>query len=637
MKQVPLVSQISTRPFCNLTPLKPEAFVTKEGFWGKRRRALGQTILPMQLQKIQETGRIENFLRAAGKSQAHFKGFYFNDSDLYKWLEAASWTMQFDPSPALSEKIDQAITVIEEAQQPDGYLNTYFMFEREKDRWTNLRDLHELYCAGHLFEAAAAHTHVTRSQRLLKIALKLAEHIRKTFNPQARFGTPGHPEIELALVSLAEASGVAEYIQTAQFLLDQRGKGLIGGSPYHQDHVPLCQMESFQGHAVRAMYLCSGATDIFQYSGDLSLKIALERLWEHMVNAQLYVSGGIGSRYQGEAFGNDYELPNERAYTETCAAIGNVMWNQRMLQIEGSARYADLLEWSLFNAVLPGISLDSKEYFYVNPLANDGNHRRQEWFDCACCPPNVARLFASLPKYLFSVSSEVISHSTPILQVWLHSYAQGTLTLPCQAHQQIKIEMITEYPWQNDVELEFRESIEQAFTLKLRIPTWCSSPEVWINGLTVDQNLLINGYLTLHRTWMRGDTIRMRLPMSVQRMQSHPNVLENEGRIALTQGPLLFCLEQEDNPGIDLRRVVIDPRSPINSRFDPNKLGGVTVLEFNAAVESLDPRWKNSLYQPYQKEVGQRENVPVLAIPYFAWANRSPGPMQVWIKTSASG
>ncbi|HJQ29854.1 MAG TPA: beta-L-arabinofuranosidase domain-containing protein, partial [Rubrobacter sp.] len=410
----PVVVDTSRSSYARLRPLPLTDVQLSDHFWEPRRRVNREKTLPSQFEHIEETGRLDNFRRASGKIEAPFRGLYFNDSDVYKWLEAASWSLARDPDSELARMVDAAITEVEDAQQPDGYLNTYFTFERASERWTDF-DLHEMYCAGHLFQAAVAHFYATGSERLLRVAVRFADHICDVFGPEEqgkRLAVDGHEEIEMALVELFRATGNRRYLEQAKFFIDARGRGTLGDPygrfdpSYSQDHKPLREQDEVVGHAVRALYLYSGAADVYAEIGDAALLAALERLWHNMTTRRMYVTGGLGSRYEGEAFGGDYELPNERAYTETCAAIGSAMWNWRMLMLGGDARYADLIEHTLYNAVLPGISLDGGHYFYQNPLAADGTHRRRPWFGCACCPPNVARLLASLPGYFYGASRD---------------------------------------------------------------------------------------------------------------------------------------------------------------------------------------------------------------------------------------
>jgi DUF1680 family protein len=454
-----------------LKPVPLDAVRLDDEFWAPRRRINREQTLPSQFQHCETTGRIDNLRRAAGKMEGNFEGIYFNDSDVWKWIEAAAWTLAadrsvderdvddselFDNSESvdnreLLEMLHIAVREAAAAQTPEGYLNSYFMRERASERWTNLRDMHELYCAGHFIQGAVAHYRGTADEMLLNVARRLADHIMDVFGEEEgqKRMTDGHEEIEMALVELARATGETKYLRQAQFFLDVRGHGTIGGSAYHQDHIPFRDLTRMEGHAVRALYLNCGAADILAENGDQTLRPALDRLWHNAAHRQMYVSGGLGSRYEGEAFGKDYELPNERAYTETCAAIGSVMWNWRMLMFEGDARYTDMLETALYNAVMCGLSLDGQMYFYQNPLADDGTHRRQEWFGCACCPPNVARLLAQLPR-LSSTAHRVKVHGfISMLRVGADALAAtpgNPTSLTLRQH--------TRYPWDGDVRIE---------------------------------------------------------------------------------------------------------------------------------------------------------------------------------------
>jgi len=597
-----------------------------DDFWAPRLHLNREVTLPLQYRYLEETGRLDNFRRAAGQATGDFQGYYFNDSDVYKWLEAAAWTLATTPDPALTQMVDAAIRVIADAQQPDGYLNSYFIGERAHERWTNLKDKHELYCAGHLFQAAVAHHRATGSEQLLNIARRFADLIVATFGPEAagkRPGTCGHPEVEMALIELARETGEARYREQAQYFIDVRGRGLIGGRPYHQDHQPFREMERMTGHAVRAAYLNSGAADLYAETGDPALHQALDRLWQNMTTRQMYISGGIGSRHEGEAFGNDYELPNERAYAETCAAIASIFWAWRMLQLDGDARYADVMELTLYNGFLAGLSLDGRACFYENPLADDGSHRRQEWFECACCPPNIARLLASLPGYFYSVADAGI---------WVHLYATGKAHLTLPDGRTVDLSQQTLYPWHGAINLQVDGSGE--FSLWLRLPAWCESgATLEINQQPFTGTLTPGTYLPIHRTWQPGDQVRLHLPLPVRRVECHPYVQENRGRVALMRGPILYCVEQVDLPGADLRDLVLPADGGIATRFRPALLGGVMTLTGPAMVVPPDTGWSDHLYRTAPPQPPAVSGRPVLltAIPYYAWANRDPGPMQVWL------
>jgi DUF1680 family protein len=626
----PPIVDTSRSPHVRLRPLPLDAVDLADDFWEPRRRINWEVTLPSQYRHLEDTGRLDNFRRASGKIGGEYQGIYFNDSDVYKWLEAAAWTLADRSDSELERMVDAAITEVEDAQRPDGYLNTYFTFEKATQRWTDF-DLHEMYCAGHLFQAAVAHYRATGSERLLRVATRFADHICDTFGPEEgkRHAVDGHEEVEMALVELFRVTTERRYLKGAQYFIDARGHGMLGcpyglhDPSYSQDHKPLRDQTEVVGHAVRALYLYSGAADVYAETGEPDLLRALERLWQNMTTRRMYVTGGLGSRYEGEAFGNDFELPNERAYTETCAAIASVMWNWRMLALGGEARYADLLEHTLYNAVLPGLSLDGQHYFYQNPLADDGFHRRQPWFGCACCPPNVARLLASLPGYFYSTSAGAI---------WVHFYAEGAATIELDENRTIRLNQRTRYPWDGRVEITVEA--EGEFTVMLRIPAWCEEgTQIRVNGESVDAGISPGSYANLRRTWRPGDTINMYLPMPVRRVECHPYVAENAGRIALMRGPLLYCAEQTDNPGVDLRDLVLDD-ALFSVRFDPELLGGVTVLQAEAQSVAPDDGWEEHLYRTVHPHEGnaQTRATMITAVPYYAWANREAGAMRVWFK-----
>ncbi len=626
MNPMAVVVDTSRSPYARLRPVPLTAVTLTDPFWAPRRNLNRQVTLPTQYRLLEETGRLDNFRRAAGQTDLPFQGHCYNDSDVYKWLEAVAWTLATGPDPHLSDMADTAIGLIAAAQQPDGYLNTYFARERAAERWTNLRDMHELYCAGHLIQAAVAHHRATGNDRLLQIARRLADHLCNLF--AQRPATPGHPEIEMALVELSRETGEMKYRRQAQQFLDHRGRGLISGREYYQDHRPFREMERLVGHAVRALYLCAGATDLYAETGEPALRVALDRLWTHLTARQTYLSGGLGSRHEGEALGQDYELPNGRAYAETCAAIASVMWNWRLLMLEGQARYADAMETALYNAFLAGISLDGQAYFYDNPLADDGSHRRQPWFDCACCPPNIARLLASLPGYFYSLSSE---------GVWVHLYAENRAQMPWTDGRTICLAQHSRYPWDGAITIQVEG--EGVFSLFLRIPAWCEEgASLDLNGQPLPGPLTPGRYVEIRRDWRPGDAVHLELPMPVCRIECHPYVAENSGRVALKRGPLLYCVEGADHPGLDLRDLLLPAGESLAAEFHPELLGGVVALHGLARLVPPDDGWQGRLYRTVPSRSpgsspGYAHNVT--AIPYYAWANRQPGPMAVWLRSEA--
>lgn len=629
-----VITQTEKSPYARLRPFPLAAVTLTDAFWAPRRARNRTVTLPTQFALLQETGRLDNFRRAAGRPDIPFSGYCFNDSDVYKWLEAAAWTLADTPDPGLAAQVEQVITLIAAAQQADGYLNTYFMYEQAGERWANLRDMHELYCAGHLIQAAIAHRRSSGSERLLAIAVRLADHIATRFEPQGMAGAPGHEEIEMALVELYRETGDGRYLSLAQFFLDQRGHGLLGGRAYHQDHQPFRDLERLAGHAVRAVYLNAGAADLLLETGETALWESLTRLWGHMTTRQMYVSGGLGARHEGEAFGEDYELPNARAYAESCAAIGSILWQWRMLAYSGDARYADLLEWTLYNAALPGIGLDGRSYFYHNPLASEGQIQRQPWFACACCPPNIARLLAMLPGYVYSRTAT----GQATQDLWVHLYVASELRA-----DDTHLVQHTDYPWSDVVTMEMR--MNGRFALHVRLPAWAEAPRLTVNGTAVDSPLRPGQYTAVTRDWRAGDALELHLPMPVRYLAAHPRVANNLGKVAVRRGPLLYCLEQVDNPGVDIRDVALRPPPPATtvtplpatSLCSVQALAGARALRLPARHHPLSPTWAKTLYPPQPvvvDEIGQE--VWVTAVPYCAWGNRAAGAMRVWLPFAAA-
>ncbi|HEX2035419.1 MAG TPA: beta-L-arabinofuranosidase domain-containing protein [Chloroflexota bacterium] len=605
-------------PFARLRPLPLGAVRLEGGFWGPRLETTRTTTLRQQYEACENTGRIDNFRRAAGKKQVPFQGRYYNDSDVYKWLEAASYALAAGPDAALERTVEELGEEIAAAQGPDGYLNTYFTFERAAERWTDLPRMHELYCAGHFMQAAVAHHQVTGRTRLLDVATRLADHIARTFGPGIRPGTCGHEEIELAMVALYRETGQRLYLERAQFFLDQRGQQppVLGGSPYYQDHLPVRQQSEIVGHAVRATYLACGLADVYAETGEPALLGAAERLWQSAFTRKAYVTGALGARWEGEAFGSDFELPNERAYAETCAAIGGLMWNWRMLLISAEPRYADWMETALYNGILSGIGLNGTEYFYQNPLADRGEHRRRPWFGTACCPPNIARLLLGLPGYLYTTSPEGL---------WVHHYAAGTVRAGVGAAETVSLQVDTRYPWDGRIQLTIRElwggapeASPATWSLFLRLPGWCTSAALAVNGTPVADPALAGhprdgaAYVELRRPWREGDTVTLHLEMPVRLLAGDPRVEATAGHLALARGPLVYCVEAADNPGRDVWGMSVSSQTRMAPIDAPHLLGGIVALQ-------------------EERSGASGAEAPLSAIPYYAWANRTPGAMRVWL------
>ena len=614
------VVDTSQSPHAKLTQVSPASVSLSDPFWEPRMAMNRTNTLYGQYDQIEKTGRLDNFRRASGKrTDLDFQGIYFNDSDVYKWLEGAVWSLATHPDPELAKMAETAITEITAAQGADGYLDTYYMFDKAGERWSDLKEKHEMYCAGHFIQSAVANLRATGDDRLLHVAVKLADHICDTFGPDKRAGACGHQEIEMAMVELYRATGDERYLRQAEFFIDVRGRkpAVLGGSAYVQDHAPYASLDENVGHAVRMLYMNAGAADIVLETGDPALLAAQKRLWDDLTQRKMYITGGTGARHEGEAFGDAYELPS-RAYAETCASIALVMWAARLLALTADAKYADVLERALYNGVLSGLSLTGDSYFYENPLADRGKHRRSEWFGCACCPPNIARLLAELPGYAFSTSADGL---------YVNLYAAGTLETEVAGHL-ISMQTRTQYPWDGAVEMKLALGAPALFGLHLRIPDWCEGASLVVNGEPVG-NPAPGRYAEVSRTWSDGDTVALYLPMAVRAWEAHPHVESAIGRMAITRGPLVYCLEAADNPGIDVWDVIVPQDAKWEATFEADLLGGVVKLTTNALVQDVGS-WSGKLYaRPSGKLPGN--SAIVKAIPYYAWANREAGPMSVWV------
>jgi len=631
-----------------------------DSFFGKYQDLINDVVIPYQWEALNDrvegaepSYAIKNFRIAAGLEQGEFKGFVFQDSDLSKWLEAVGYSLSINPDPELKKTADQLIDLISKAQQPDGYLNTHFTVKEPDKKWTNLRDCHELYCAGHLIEAAVAYHNATGDTKILDVVCRLADHIDSTFGdePGKKRGYPGHEEIELALIKLYRLTGEQRYLDLGKFFIDERGKkplyfeleaearGKVDhfrmwdhmGASYFQSHLPVREQAKAVGHAVRAVYLYSGMADVALETDDRELFEACKTLWNNITSRQMYVTGAIGSMEFGEAFSFDYDLPNDTVYAETCAAIGLVFFAQRMLQWETDRAYSDVLELVLYNTVLSGISLDGKRFFYVNPLevwpeACDKNKTRshvkvsrQPWFGCACCPPNIARLLMSVGSYMYSAKDNNIN-------IHLYVNSQSVIELKDNA---VTISQSTDYPWDGNITIEVNPEHEARFAISLRIPGWCKNAQIAINGESYGlEQMHKSGYIKIERKWKNGDTIMLNLDMPIMRVKAHPNVRENIGKVAIKRGPLVYCAEAADN-GKDLHTIILTKESVFEDCFEKDLLGGACVITSN--VKRIDSKgWTGDLYSTDAKITSNPATIKL--IPYYLWANREPGEMIVWMR-----
>ncbi|PNR97926.1 glycoside hydrolase family 127 protein [Petrotoga olearia] len=607
-----------------LTPCSISSVKIK-GFINDYLETMLNVTIPSQYELLESTGRIDNFRITSGKKEGSFKGLVFNDSDVYKWLEAASYAWLFTNDDDLKEKIDNTIKEVKSAQEDDGYLNTYFMFERKKERWTDLATKHELYCVGHLIQAAIAHKRVTSEDTLFEVAVKFADLIVDTFGLDKKRGAPGHPEIEMALVELYRETKNQKYLNLAKYFLEERGNGYAStyrffNPEYYIDHKPFKELEEMTGHAVRMLYLCTGATDIYLETGDKEIFSTLEKLWDNLVTKKMYITGGAGSRYEGESFGEDYELPNRRAYTETCAAIASYMWNYRMFLATGDAKYADLMELVLYNGLLSGISIDGKNYFYVNPLEDRGEKRRQPWYECACCPPNIARTLTSFPGYIYATSDEGI---------YINFYENSQANINYKG-KEVKITQETDYPWNGKIKIILSTEIIEPFTLFLRIPSWANVADVTVDGEKLNKHLE-KGFLKIFKPWNVTHEIILNLPMDIKFVESHPFVRENLDKVALKRGPMVYCIEKADNKEGDVWNYRID----LNEKIEPEnyQINSKRVIKLKAKGYAEDLRnWEGRLYSRARRIKVGKKKIDVNLIPYFAWANREEGSMVVWIR-----
>jgi len=643
----------------------------QDDFWSDYTELVRKTVIPYQWEALNDrvegaepSYAIRNFRIAARLEQGEFGGFIFQDSDLAKWLEAVGYSLANVPDPDLERIADAAVELIVQAQQPSGYLNTYFTIKEPGRQWTNLKDAHELYCAGHMIEAAVAYYKGTGKRRLLDTVCRFADHIDSVFGtePGKLRGYCGHQEVELALVKLYEVTGEERYLKLSRYFIDERGskpsyfvdewerRGRTdhwsrGQAPkpdpaYHQAHLPVREQSVAVGHAVRAVYMYTAMADLARLTGDSGLLAACRRLWNNVTHKQMYITGGIGSTHHGEAFSFDYDLPNDTVYAETCASIGLIFWAQRMLQLEARSEYADVMERALYNNVLGSMSKDGKHFFYVNPLEvwpeasenNPGRRHvkpvRQKWFGCSCCPPNVARLLSSLNDYIYTVADDRKT-------VYTHLFIGSEATFELAAGS-VKLVQQSGLPWNGEV--RFSISLPDgagsaAFGLGLRVPDWFQSgrPTLRVNGAEAKDYRVENGYAMLKRSWADGDTVEWLLPLETKLIAAHPLIRADAGKAAIVRGPLVYCVEETDN-GAPLASLSLSDAAERNltARFDAALLGGCIVVEADGRCVDESGWSADRPYQPYKPESTPAR---IKAIPYYLWGNRQPGEMAVWLRT----
>ncbi len=608
-----------------------------DSFWLPKIETNRTVTIPASFAKCEETGRVESFVKAAKKEGKFDTEFPFDDTDIYKTIEGAAYSMSVHPDPKLDHYVDSLITIVAAAQEPDGYLYTARTINPEhphkwsgSERWVQESVLsHELYNSGHLFEAASAHFQATGKRNFLDIALKNADLLDQVFGPGKRNDAPGHEIVEMGLVKLYRITGEKKYLNLAKFFIDSRGKENDPKKAYSQDHIPLIQQDEAVGHAVRAGYLYSGVADVAALTGDSAYLAAIDKIWDNTVSKKLYITGGIGARHQGEAFGDNYELPNLTAYNETCAAIANVYWNYRMFLLHGDAKYIDVLERSLYNGVISGVGLDGKTFFYPNPLECDLHYKfnsgetldRQPWFDCSCCPTNMCRFIASVPGYIYAQGDNAL---------YVNLFAQSSSTVQLNKKLPVTISQETQYPWDGQIKISVSLEKTSQFALCLRIPGWAENQVVpsdlysFITPETDSVSVTVNGekfqykaekgYAVIDREWKQGDVVNYDIPMSIRRVKANALVADDADKVALERGPIVYCLEGIDN-GTDLMKLSLPDSSKLTESYDSGELSGIVTISGDATID-------NGKKMTTQK---------FTAIPYFVWNNRGADEMKVWL------
>jgi DUF1680 family protein len=617
-----------------MEPVNFSQVTINDSFWKPAMEKVATTTIQACIfQTETKTPRIRNFEKVARNKSEKHEGIFYDDSDVFKALEAIAYSLKNHPDAALEAKADEWIDKIAAAQLPDGYLNTYYTLGRLDERWTDM-SMHEDYNGGHMIEAAVAYYNATGKSKFLDVSVKWANHFDSLFGPGKRHWVTGHQELELALVKLYKATNDKKYLELARWLLEERGHKLAKGytwtdwrdTAYAQDVVPVKQQKEITGHAVRAMYMYTGAADVAALTGDVDYLNAMNTVWEDVVYRNMYLTGGIGSSGNNEGFSVDYDLPNEQAYCETCASVGMVFWNQRMNMLTGDSKFIDVLERSLYNGARDGLSLSGDRFFYGNPLASNGRHSRREWFGTACCPANIARLIASLGDYVYGKSDKAVRVNLYV----------GSNTKVKIGKNDVAVAMTTNYPWSGNVSINVDPSAKTKLALQLRIPGWISGEAV-PGGLYVFEDakptpftITVNGkpatytmdkgYAVIDREWKKGDKVALELPMDIKRIVSRPEVKQDEDRVALQRGPLVYCVEGADNNG-QAWNIILPDNAALETSFQQNLLEGVQVIQFNAP----------SLQVSADGQSVKSETKKVTAIPYYAWCNRGQNPMHVWL------
>jgi uncharacterized protein len=626
------VENLAKSPHARLRDIPVGAVTITGGFWGQRREINVSRSIPTMRDLLEANGRMNNFRRLVGKSTAAQSGPVFSDSDVYKWTEAVGFVLQSGDRPALRATADKVIDEVVAVQEPSGYVNTYYQDDRKSLRMLPQTQStgHELYNIGHMLQGAIAYYRATGDRKLLDAGIRFVDDfLIPSYGPAPKKPiVSGHPEIEMGLIELYRITGDKRQLDLAGYILhgDARIELPERRTIYMFSGTPFTARTKMQGHAVRAMYACCGATDYYMETGDAEYWKTLNNLWNDMTTTKMYVTGGVGSRSDGEAFGDAYELPNFRAYGESCAAIGNMMWNWRLLAVTGDAKFTDVMERALYNGINSGMSLDGTLYCYRNPLAFDpstGDKIRNPWYDVTCCPPNLERTFGSLPGYFYSTSADGI---------YLHLYDNSELNWHLENGVGLKVVQKTNYPWDGNVEITVTPAEASEFTFYLRVPGWAEHAQVTVNakGLT---GATPGTYLPIRRRWSAGDTIQLKVEVRPQVIEANPRVADDTGRVAIQRGPLIYCLEEIDQPsGISLSDVAVNPgRQPaeqFQAEFRNDLLGGMVVLHHTGALYERGAAEK-ALYSPYGREATARK-IPLTFIPYYAWANRQATSMQVW-------